>query len=79
MYYSALGNGISVFSPSMEPDVGSFQQIWDYLWDNCVTMAGEDSCRRLLGSTPFVCPPDPRKRSFLLPLILGVAIGKIIL
>jgi len=62
------------------PDPGSYQQIWDVLWQTCVSMAGEDACNRLLGHTPFVCPvEEPRKRSFLIPLLIGVVIGKIIL
>lgn len=62
------------------PDPGSYEQIWGVLWQTCVSMAGEDACNRLLGHTPFVCPvEEPRKRSFLIPLLIGVAIGKIIL
>ena len=70
-----------VFITPGAPDAGSYQQIWDFLYSNCVSMAGEDACRRLLGHTPFVCPvEEPRKKgSFWLPLLVGVAIGKIIL
>lgn len=64
----------------LAPDPGSYQQIWDVLRQTCVSMAGEDACNRLLGHTPFVCPvEEPRKGSFLIPLLIGVAIGKIIL
>lgn len=62
------------------PDPRSYQDMWDFLWDSCVAGIGEDSCRRLLGHTPFVCPVDePKKGSFLTPLLVGVAIGKLIL
>ena len=62
------------------PDPRSYQDIWNYLWDSCVVIAGEDSCRRLLGHTPFVCPVDePKTGSFLTPLLIGVAIGKLFL
>lgn len=69
-----------VFITPGAPDAGSYQQIWDFLWSSCVSMAGPDACTRLLGHTPFVCPVEqPRKGSFLVPLLVGVAIGKIIL
>lgn len=60
------------------PDPGSYQQIWDVLWDSCVAMGGEDACSRLLGHTPFVCPVE-KPRSILIPVLVGVVIGKLIL
>lgn len=78
-----LSNGVRVlpyeqYTP-MAPDPGSYQQIWDFLWSSCVSMAGEDACTRLLGRTPFVCPVDQPRKSFWVPLLVGVAIGKLIL
>lgn len=79
-----LANGVRVlpyeqYTP-MAPDPGSYQQVWDFLWSSCVSIAGPDACTRLLGRTPFVCPVDePRKGSFLVPLLIGIGIGKIIL
>lgn len=60
------------------PDPGSYQQIWDVVWATCMSMAGEDACSRLLGHTPFVCPVE-KPRSILIPVLVGVVIGKLIL
>lgn len=78
-FYKPQEEEVERFTP-IAPDPGSYQQVWDVLRQTCVSMAGEDACNRLLGHTPFVCPvEEPRKRSFLIPLLIGAAIGKMIL
>jgi len=64
---------------TIPPDPGSYEQVWGVLRKTCESMIGEDACSRLLGHTPFACPVEKPKSSFLIPLLIGAAIGKIIL
>lgn len=52
----------------------SYQEVWDRLNSTCVRMIGADECVKLLGYSPFVCPP-PRGRPMTQSALFWLGFG----
>ena len=79
--YGALGQ-----PPIQNGQEASIRQVWEGLKITCDGLLGEETCARLLGYQPFVCPTEggekPAGFTFKTVLIaagIGVIVGKIIL
>jgi len=78
---------INDFRPPIQNGQGqSIQQVWQGLRMTCIGLLGEDTCTRLLGYQPFVCPTEPEEKpkgftfkTVLIAAGVGVLVGKIIL
>lgn len=84
-YGGALGQAASDMPP-IDNGRPSARQVWEGLRITCRGLLGEDTCTRLLGYQPFICPtePDDRPKGFTFKTVLiaagiGVVVGKIIL
>ncbi len=58
----------------------SYQEAFDAAFSTCVDLLSEEECRRLMGWTPFVCPPPAQKPIYTHPLFwigAGLIVGKV--
>ena len=84
-YGSVIGQGEASPMPRIDNGEDELQRVWNQLKLTCNAVLGEETCTRMLGLRPFVCPTGEEKpkicnlKTILIAAGIGVLVGKIIL
>lgn len=64
--------------PIESPEAPSYQEVYSRLFSSCVGMVGPETCHRLLGYRPFICPSPTLTQRWWFWLGMGALGGAVV-